>query len=259
MRSMRLPVLALLGLLFSGSSYLAAGQPLASEWPILEDILETGAVVGIEELGTGANRPLKVTLSKDGRTVDAVWKPIKRGPREEAWESYQAEVAAYELDKMLMLRMVPPTVEREIRGLKGSLQLWLVGYRRFDEARAEAPAGVAWDRTMSRMKVFDNLISNWARSEKDFMVDPEWNVVLIDHSQAFLSTRELSAKPDQIPEIFDKRLMERLRSLQADALSMRFGRVLLDPQVRAILGRRDALLTLMEKAIAEKGEEAVLF
>jgi hypothetical protein len=231
----------------------------ALEWPVLEDVLETGSVVAIEELGQGANRPLKVTLQKDGRTVSGVWKPIKRGPREETWESYQAEVAAYELDKMLMLRMVPPTVEREIRGLKGSLQLWLDGYRRFDEAKSEVPAGAAWDRTLSRMKTFDNLISNWARTDRDFMVDTDWNVVLIDHSQAFLSTQELAGKPEQVPAIFDKALMDRLRSLQADMLSMRFGRVLLEPQVRAILSRRDALLTLMEKLIAEKGEAAVLF
>ncbi|HEY7821035.1 MAG TPA: hypothetical protein VIG29_22615 [Vicinamibacteria bacterium] len=231
----------------------------AREWPVLEAVLETGSVVKIEELGSGANRPLKVTLEKDGRTVNGLWKPIKRGPREETWESYQAEVAAYELDKMLMLRMVPPTVEREIRGLKGSLQLWLDGYRRFDEARADVPGGTQWDRTLSRMKIFDNLISNWARSDRDFMVDADWNVVLIDHSQAFLSTQELSSKPEQVPAIFDKGLMERLRSLQADSLSMRFGRVLLEPQVRAILSRRDALLTLMEKLIAEKGESAVLF
>ncbi len=259
MRSVRPPLLALSGLLGLCSPDIAAGQSPAREWAVLEDVLETGAVVAVEELGAGANRPLKVTLQKNGRTVNGVWKPIKRGPREEAWESYQAEVAAYELDKMLMLRMVPPTVEREIRGLKGSLQLWLEGYRRFDEARADAPGGAAWDQTLSRMKTFDNLISNWARSDRDFMVDGEWNVVLIDHSQAFLSTRELSSKPDQVPATFDKRLMERLRSLEADALSMRFGRVLLEPQVRAILGRRDALLALMDKLIAEKGESAVLF
>lgn len=232
MRSARLPLLALLGLRVLGPVDIAAGQTQAREWAVLEDVLKTGKVVAVEELGTGANRPLKVTLQKDGRTVSAVWKPIKRGPREEAWESYQAEVAAYELDKMLMLRMVPPTVEREIRGLKGSLQLWLEGYRRFDEARAEAPTGEAWQRTLSRMKTFDNLISNWARSDKDFMVDAEWNVVLIDHSQAFLSTKELSLKPDQVPAIFDRGLMERLRSLQAETLSMRFGRVLLDPDPR---------------------------
>lgn len=257
MRSMTLPLMVSFALGFSAASGQSPARSL--EWPVLEDILETGEVVAIEDMGTGANKPMKVTLRKQGRTANGVWKPIKRGPREEAWESYQAEVAAYELDKMLGLQMVPPTVEREIQGLKGSLQLWVEGCRSFQEARAEAPGGVAWDRTMSRMKVFDNLISNWARSDRDFMVDPEWNVLLIDHSQAFLSTNELSAKPEQVPAIFDKRLMERLRSLQSDVLQMRFGRMLLDPQVRAILGRRDALLTLMEKLIAEKGESAVLF
>jgi hypothetical protein len=258
---MRSTKLGLMGLLALGSSALASGQSSARsiDWPIFEDILENGEVVAIEDMGTGANKPMKVTLRKQGRSVDAVWKPIKRGPREEAWESYQAEVAAYELDKMLGLRMVPPTVVKEIQGLRGSLQLWVEGCRSFQEAREEAPGDEAWDRTMSRMKVFDNLISNWARSDRDFLVDSEWNVVLIDHSQAFLSTNELSAKAGQLPEIFDRRLMERLRSLQSDVLQLRFGRVLLDPQVRAILGRRDALLTLMEKLIAEKGESAVLF
>lgn len=258
---MRFMTLSLMGVLALGTSDHASGQPSARslEWPIFADILKTGEVVNIQDLGTGANKPKKMTLRKQGRTVDGVWKPIKRGPREEAWESYQAEVAAYELDRMLGLYMVPPTVEREIQGVKGSLQLWVEGSRSFREAKAEVPGGVAWDRTMSRMKTFDNLISNWARSDGDFMVDSEWNVLLIDHSQAFLSTIELSANPDQVPEIFDRRLMERLRSLQSDMLSMRFGRLLLDPQVRAILGRRDALLTLMEKLVAEKGESAVLF
>jgi len=258
---MKFMPLAFAGLLALGSSDLASGQQTARslEWPMFADILKTGEIVDVRDLGVGANKPLKVTLRKQSRTIDAVWKPIKRGPREETWESYQAEVAAYELDKMIGLYMVPPTVEREIRGLKGSLQLWVEGCRSFQDARDEAPGGVAWDQTMSRMKTFDNLISNWARSDRDFMVDPEWNVVLIDHSQAFLSTNKLNADSDQVPDIFDRRLMDRLRSLQSDFLAMRFGRLLLDPQVRAILGRRDALLTLMEKLVAEKGESAVLF
>src|SRR5262245_63537409 len=107
---MRSAILPLSALTFLGASAVTSETPLAREWPVLEDILKTGSVVSIEELGSGANRPLKVKLKKEGRSIDAVWKPIKRGPREEAWESYQAEVAAYELDKMLMLRMVPPTV-----------------------------------------------------------------------------------------------------------------------------------------------------
>ena len=258
---MRSPTLPLSGFLALGASVLASAEPSARslEWPILEDVLRTGEVLAVEDMESGANKPLKVTLRKDGRTVDAVWKPIKRGPRESAWESYQAEVAAYELDKMLGLGMVPPTIERQFKGLKGSLQLWVEGCRSYDEARAETPRSDSWERTIARMRLFDNLISNWARSDRDFMVDSDWNVVLIDHSQAFLSSAQLSPDEERIPEIFDRRLMERLRSLQADFLSMRFGRLLLEPQIRAILGRRDALLTLMEKLIAERGESAVLF
>jgi hypothetical protein len=258
---MKLQSLPLAGFVAVECAAFASAQPAdrAREWPILEDVLRTGEVVTVDDVGEGANKPLKVTLRKGDRTVDALWKPIKRGPREETWESYQAEIAAYEMDKMLMLHMVPPTVERDIKGLKGSLQLWLTGVRSFQKARAEAPSGVEWERTMARMNLFDNLISNWARTDRDFMVDSDWNVALIDHSQAFLSTRELSARPEQIPQLFDRRLVARLRSLQGEFLSMRFGRLLLEPQIRAILGRRDALLTLMEKLVAEKGEAAVLF
>ncbi len=52
-----------------------------------------------------------------------IWKPVQKGRRNGLWESHQAEVAAYELDKLLVLDMVPPTLIREIRGQKGSLQL----------------------------------------------------------------------------------------------------------------------------------------
>jgi len=33
-------------------------------------------------------------------------------------DSYKAEIAAYEIDKVLGMRMVPPAVEREIDGQK---------------------------------------------------------------------------------------------------------------------------------------------
>ena len=35
-------------------------------------------------------------------------------------DSYKAEIAAYELDKLLTLDMVPPAVERVLQGIKGS-------------------------------------------------------------------------------------------------------------------------------------------
>ena len=41
------------------------------------------------------------------------------------WESYKADIAAYEIDKLLKMDMVPPSVERQIQGITGAAQLWV--------------------------------------------------------------------------------------------------------------------------------------
>ena len=239
---------------------IAFAQPWAGRTHEVERILARGEVTSIKPLGEGRNHPEKLTLSLDGSTLSGLWKPIERGKKEWAWESYQAEVAAYELDRLLDLGMVPPTVVRTVGGIPGSLQLWVDGCRPYADVGDETPAEPErWERQISRMKVFDNLISNWDRSDRDYMVDSDWAIVLIDHSQAFLSTQELSPNPGQIPERFDKRLVERIRALEPDTLRVKFGRLLMERQVDAILARRDVLLGRLEKLIAERGESAVVF
>ena len=41
---------------------------------------------------------------------------------------------------------------------------------------------------MLRMRIFDTIIGNWDRGPRNYMVDDDWNIVLIDHSQAFASS-----------------------------------------------------------------------
>jgi hypothetical protein len=227
---------------------------------LFEDVLKNGEVASVKELGRGANEPKKLTLTKDGHTLHGLWKPIERGKKEWAWESYQAEVAAYELDKMLGLGMVPPTVVREHEGQSGSLQLWVDNAKLYEDVQNQAPSDPArWARHLSRMNVFDNLISNWDRGPRNFLVDSNWSIILIDHSQAFLSTKDLSPNPEQLPERFDRRLVQELRSLEPDYVRIRFGRLLLDSQINAILARRDALLMRLKKLIVDRGEDAVIF
>ena|GEM_PF-2926689 len=63
--------------------------------------------------------PKKITLSCG---LTCVWKPKSH---DGFWGSYKSEIACYQLDQLLGLNMVPLTVEREIDGKKGSLQLWV--------------------------------------------------------------------------------------------------------------------------------------
>lgn len=103
-----------------------------------DDFLRTARVVGREPIGEGVTLPERLTLCDGTRTLYGAWKTIdahmpgmvrmERG----GWEfdfrdSWKSEVAAYELDKLLGLGLVPPTVEREVEGRRGSLQIWVEG------------------------------------------------------------------------------------------------------------------------------------
>jgi hypothetical protein len=223
----------------------------------LEAFLENAEVVSMKELGTGANEPKRLTLRMGDRTLRGLWKPIERGPKEWAWESYETEVAAYEVDRMLGLDMVPPTVVKEIDGQKGSLQLWVDGVQLYEDVDGSSHETVSWEAQMSHMRVFDLLIGNWDRGPRNFMVDDEWNVVLIDHSQAFSSTHYLNEHMDWLPPRFDRELIEKVKRWDVEYLSVRFGRLLLRPQVNAIIVRRNALLRYIDDLIDERGAENV--
>ena len=47
--------------------------------------------------------------------------------RDGYFESYKSEVAAYELDKLLSLNMVPPVVERRVNNDLGAAIMWVDG------------------------------------------------------------------------------------------------------------------------------------
>ena len=83
--------------------------------------------------------------------------------------------------------------------------------------------------------------------------------MLIDHSQAFLSSHYLEDDDEKLPHKFDRQLVARLEDLDLEYMQFRFGRLLLDPQIGAIIMRRNALMRRLDKLVAEKGEEAVLF
>jgi hypothetical protein len=239
-------------------NYAVARTVPGKIWPDFrapfEDLLKTAEVISVEELGRELTAPKRVYLKKDEIELKAVWRPLQPA-RDGAQSNYKSEIAAYELDKMLELDMVPPAVERMIEGRSGSIQLWVNGCKLYKDVQGKIPAASSWNHQVSRMNLFDALIGNTARPASNMLVDPDWNIVLVDHLFAFSNETELRNLPAQ----FDRQLVTRLRSLRENDFETRLKGILNREDIRNVLQRRDALLVHLAKLAAEKGESAFLF
>jgi len=213
----------------------AFGQEEPSLWPDHEEIehfLKKAKVIERKKIGTGVTNPDKVTLELDGVVRNAIYKKVDK-----KHDSWRFEVAAYELDKLLGLGMVPPTVKRSFRGRKGCLQLWVTGtvMNDFDEEFSDVER---WRRQVSVMWLFDDLIANIDRHLNNAMVSPDHRLMLIDNSKTFRFQKHLlndlngngtgtharfwGVEYDEARERFETRyppwLVERLRSVSEDEI-----------------------------------------
>lgn len=203
----------------------------------VEDYLKTGECVRIEDL-PGIAVMKRCVLRPGGPFARMSWKPLPPGVYRGFRESYKAEIAAYELDKLLRLDMVPPTVERELQGHKGAATLWVenvVGSaqgKTLDESRR-----AHWDTQIVRMAMFDNLIGNTDRNLANMLHDVERNLILIDHSRAFGSATEL---PHALTRL-DNELWAKIERLTRPQLQTTLRPWLEDDAIDAILQRRERL------------------
>ncbi len=258
---MRLLAYLLWGLTLGPS--LAVAQPEERMWidqhGVYDEWLKTAEILEMEDVGEGVTKPTRVTLQQGDTVFQAIYKPLKRGRHKGYWESYQAEVAAYELDKMLGLDMVPPTVVRRIKGDLGSLQLWVEGCDTYKRLQPKVPQTLRFSQQISRMKMFDNLVFNDDRNAGNFMLDESWNVILIDHSRAFINKKNLLKGKNKLPAQYDRKLLERLQALTREGLEATLGDMLQGGQIKDILARRDKLLEHQQKLVDERGEVRVMF
>src|SRR4029077_18831441 len=127
---------------------------------LVEEQLKNTDVTSLEEIGIGVTRPRRAHIKPTDPVDSMVWKMLPPGRRQGYWESYKSEVAAYELDKLLNMQMVPPAVERRIDGELGAAVMWVEGARSVKELGGKVPTGDPWGKPLRRMLMFDNLIGN---------------------------------------------------------------------------------------------------
>ena len=219
-----------------------------------EDYIRTAPVTKVTKVGLGVTSPNRAYLAPDGLVESIAWKPIKPGIYQGHYESYHAEIAGYELDKLLGLNMVPPTVERRVNGELGSASLWVLSTRMFKEMKPnELPTGPAWDRQVRQMKLFQDLIGNDDPNAGNLLVDRAGNLILIDFSRAFTSNKTLYFKLERVdPDLWDK-----MKALTPESLTAALEKSLGKSEIRAIIDRRDRMKKDIDQLVAAKGEAAI--
>jgi hypothetical protein len=232
----------------------------------LEDFLRRADVTAVRAIGRGVTKPRRLSLQLDGVRHDAAWKVIddvktgvttlSRGEREIGFEdTYRAECAAYELDKLLDLGMVPATVDRVISGERGAATIWIENVITEEERRNRKLVpndAEPWSRQIFKMRMFDNLIYNTDRNLGNSLITEDWRLILIDHSRAFRRNNSLRT-PDELAR-FSRSLLDAMARLDEPMLKERLGQYITVFQIQAILQRRDRLLELAKKVAAERGE-----
>lgn len=187
-----------------------------------------------------------VNVTHFGESIAAVFEENARGKK------FMPELAAYRLDVMLDLGMVPVTVEREVGGRKGSLQ-FIPGSILNDEDRTERKrGGAAWcplPDQWQAMYVFDSLIYNQGRHRKNMLYSMDnWQLILVEHKNAFSTNRGLPKYVANMEAQTGNKLgigggwQKALTELTDDYLKEELGDVLDRSRINAVAKRRDDLL-----------------
>ena len=243
--------------------------PFPSEDELLV-FLRTADVLSEKEIPGGITFPIKLLLEKDGVRADAIFHDVNEdklvaslaGGRSELYfrDSYIFEPAAYELSRLLGLDNVPPATLRRLHNKKGSVQIW-VENAMTDKKRVKdglkAPDEQRWNKQLQVMNVFDALVYNTDRNRGNVLITPDWKLWMIDHTRAF--RRHLSLQNAGALKQCDRRLYERLKTLDEAVVRQRLKEYLSSYEVDALLKRRNLILERFDKLIAEHGEEKVLY
>jgi len=243
----------------------------------MEAFLLTAEIVRFEPVGEGVTHPFRLYLKKGDFETTAFWKDPS-GMMNGFLEGWQYEIAAYRLDKLIGLNMVPVTIERKFQGKKGDLSLYAehkYSLLKVVDEKIQIPkeAQERVDRMKYLTRAWDSLVANEDRTQENILYTEDWRTILFDHSRAFRSTKEFTErlmfgakgikKFENGSLILFRRLplwfVEKIRGLTQESIKAAVGNTLTDAEIRSILLRRDLLVKEIEVMIKEQGEAKVLY
>jgi len=249
---------------------VAADEPTLTNEQIKQFLL-TAKVVHSQDAKKGITHTLRLTLSDGTVTHDASFQSLDEHKTAQKFatgatelnfvDSYKYNIAAYALAELLgMDDMLPVYVERKWGGKVGSLSWWLPV--KMDEAerykqKLTPPDPDAWNNQMYKIRVFDNLVYDSDPNLTNVLIGENWKIWRIDFTRAFRPNNELKDPKGLVR--CDRHLLEKLKALDANALTEKTKQYLTKDEVKAVMQRRDKIVAQFQKMIAEKGENEVLY
>lgn len=237
----------------------------------IKHFLLTAKIVGGKQSNKGITQPWRLTLTDGILTHDASFQAVDEhktyvtmaGGRVEMnfVDSYKYNIAACALAELLGLDdMLPIYVERSWRGNSGSLSWWLPV--KMDEAdrikqNLVPPDPDAWNDQMYKVRVFDQLVYDDDPNLTNVLIGEDFKIWRVDFSRAFRLYKDLRNSNDLVR--CDRGLFEKLKALDANELATKTKGYLSKDEVKAVMARRDKIVTHFQKMISGKGEKEVLY
>ncbi len=250
-----------LGILVAIPAGLGAGQD-RQDAAAQEAFLRSAPIITVgKQEGSGRSNAWKIYLDNGQTASKAIFKYVDRGRPRPFPSSYRYELAAYSLDKLLGLGLVPPTVERTIENVPGSLQAFCEGVitETVRKRKDIAPPDVTrLQDEFAKVSILENLTNCVREDEGDILIrTSDWKVWRIDYSEAF--GPETALIPDSILTRCPRDVYRKLKDLPDSEYRARLEAYLNPEELEAVLARKRLIVERLESLIKDKGENAVLF
>ncbi len=235
-----------------------------------EAFLHSARIVKFHALSMGITNSERATLEQDGISHDAHVQHIDvyklqyqtvMGTELNFKDTWKFNMAAYKMDRLLEMGMIPATVERHTESKDASVTWWIddavmtEGQRM--QKKLEPPDVDLWNRQMWVLRVFDQLISNQDRNLGNVVIDKSWNIWLIDHTRAFRAGKNLLDQKNL--DRCDRSLLAAIRKLNRTQVTVALSPYVGKMEIDGLMARRDKIVAFFDKKIKQQGEDAVLY
>ncbi len=223
-----------------------------------EQFLLKGEVLKSRAAGKGITGSLRATMKLGALTHDAHVQIIDESKREfrskdgtefNFRDTWTFNVAAYRIDRLIGLGLVPVSIERRWKSTPAAYTWWIDDFM-MDEGdrlkkKISPPDLQRWNASMQMVRLFDQLIANTDRNLGNLIITNDWSIWAIDHTRAFRTQSKLKT-PGNIARC-DRQVFARLKQIDKTSVKDAVGNYLQTYEIDSLLKRRDEIVEMIEK------------